>query len=90
VHIQVYVLHYGLQTDHKCHRSYYLKNTVIGVGGRTEKNCKFSLMTFNKCSFLMNVKTELLPLFFVCVGVTYSGEYDVCDVTLSVHPHRAS
>ena len=27
--------------------------------------------------------------FFVCVGVMYSGEY-VCDVTLSVHPHRAS
>jgi hypothetical protein len=27
---------------------------------------------------------------FVCVGVMYSGEYDVCDVTLSVHPHRAS
>jgi hypothetical protein len=28
--------------------------------------------------------------YFVCVGVMYSGEYDVCDVTLSVHPHRAS
>ena len=27
---------------------------------------------------------------FLCVGVMYSGEYDVCDVTLSVHPHRAS
>jgi hypothetical protein len=27
---------------------------------------------------------------FVCAGVMYSGEYDVCDVTLSVHPHRAS
>ena len=25
-----------------------------------------------------------------CVGVMYSGEYDVCDVTLSVCPHRAS
>jgi hypothetical protein len=25
-----------------------------------------------------------------CVGVMYSGEYDVCDVTLSVYPHRAS
>jgi hypothetical protein len=24
-------------------------------------------------------------IIFVCVGVTYSGEYDVCDVTLSVH-----
>jgi hypothetical protein len=26
----------------------------------------------------------------VCVDVMYSGEYDVCDVTLSVHPHRES
>jgi hypothetical protein len=23
------------------------------------------------------------------VGVMYSGEYDACDVTLSVYPHRA-
>ena len=30
-----------------------------------------------------------LPSFF-CVGVVYSGEYEVCDVTLSVYPHRAS
>jgi hypothetical protein len=29
-------------------------------------------------------------LNFFCVCVVYSGEYDVCDVTLSVHPHRAS
>jgi hypothetical protein len=28
--------------------------------------------------------------FFVCVGATYSGEYDVYNVTLSVYPHRAS
>ena len=27
---------------------------------------------------------DLLP------GVEYSVEYDVCDVTLSVYPHRAS
>jgi hypothetical protein len=27
---------------------------------------------------------------FFCVGVVHSGEYDVCDVTLSVYPHRAS
>ena len=24
---------------------------------------------------------------FFCVGVVYSGEYDVCYVTLSVYPH---
>jgi hypothetical protein len=28
---------------------------------------------------------------FFCVGVMYTeAEYDVCDVTLSVYPHRAS
>ena len=27
---------------------------------------------------------------FLCVGVMYSGEYDACDVTLSVYQHRAS
>jgi hypothetical protein len=27
---------------------------------------------------------------FFCVGVIYSSEYDVCDVTLSVYPHRVS
>ena len=27
---------------------------------------------------------------FFCVGVMYSGEYDACDVTLSVYPHRES
>ena len=27
---------------------------------------------------------------FFYVGVVYSREYDVCDVTLSVYPHRAS
>ena len=31
-----------------------------------------------------------LHYFFFCVGVVYSGEYDVCDVTMSVYPHRAS
>jgi hypothetical protein len=29
-------------------------------------------------------------VIFFCVGVMYSGEYDACDVTLSVYPHRAS
>ena len=29
-------------------------------------------------------------MLFFCVGVMYSGEYDACDVTLSVYPHRAS
>ena len=29
-------------------------------------------------------------IHFFCVGVVYSGEYDICDVTLSVYPHLAS
>ena len=33
---------------------------------------------------------HLYLLFFFCVGVMYSGKYDVCDVTLSVYPHRKS
>ena len=28
-------------------------------------------------------------ILFVSVGVVYSGEYDVCGVTLSVHPPQA-
>jgi hypothetical protein len=27
--------------------------------------------------------------FIFCVSAMYSGEYDACDVTLSVYPHRA-
>ena len=29
-------------------------------------------------------------MHFFCVGMMYSGEYDACDVTLSVYPHWAS
>ena len=29
-------------------------------------------------------------MIFFCVGVVFSGEYDVGDVTLSVYPHQAS
>jgi hypothetical protein len=35
------------------------------------------------------MKTNTVLNFF-CVGVMYSGEYDACDVILSVYPHRAS
>ena len=35
------------------------------------------------------MKTIYIMNFF-CVDVMYSGEYDACDVTLSVYPHRAS
>jgi hypothetical protein len=37
-----------------------------------------------------NVRNRKIYDFFCCAGVVYSGEYDVCDVTLSVYPHRAS
>ena len=32
---------------------------------------------------------ELFHYYFFCVGVMYSGEYDACDFSLSVYPHRA-
>ena len=33
--------------------------------------------------------TKIIKLLgFFCVGVMYSGEYDACDVTMSVYPHR--
>ena len=38
--------------------------------------------------------TQCVPIFsiffqFFCVDVMYSGEYDACDVSMSVYPHRA-
>jgi hypothetical protein len=36
------------------------------------------------------MSNKLIIKIIFCVGVVYSGEYDVCDVTLSVYPHRAS
>jgi hypothetical protein len=56
--------------------------------------CTTTLVNLRKCITIL--KTSLwkniwtILHFFVCVGVMYSGEYDVCDVTLSVHPHWAS
>ena len=39
--------------------------------------------------FLYDVDIVLtINILIFCVGVVYSGEYDVCDVTLSVYPHR--
>jgi hypothetical protein len=36
------------------------------------------------------ISVDNVKIDFFCVGVMYSGEYDACDVTLSVYPHRAS
>jgi hypothetical protein len=66
---------------------------VVDRASRTDcRACRFK-----KC-LMVNMNPEgmvLYPLlhltmsiFCVCVGVMYSGEYDVCDVTLSVHPHQ--
>ena len=38
----------------------------------------------------VRLSTNICINIFFCVGVMYSGEYDVCNVTLSVYPHRAS
>ena len=38
----------------------------------------------------INISTDRGNHDFFCDGVMYSGEYDDCDVTLSVYPHRAS
>ena len=45
------------------------------------KNTNVLIKTFHKPF------TTFVSVLFVCVGVMYSGAY-VCDVTLSVHPHR--
>jgi hypothetical protein len=67
---------------------------VLARGGYLFFNCNFD--------FLMVGSAKFLPIFtagplcfetqkvIFCVGVVYSGEYDVCDVTLSVYPHRES
>ena len=48
----------------------------------------FELLYFLKYDVLSEFLT---PFWFAfCVGVMYSSEYDTCDVTLSVYPHRAS
>ena len=37
-----------------------------------------------------SIRMQSSNMFFFCAGVVYSGVYDVCDVTLSVYPYRAS
>jgi hypothetical protein len=38
----------------------------------------------------LDMYNKNIDLIALNVGVVYSGEYDVCDVTLSVYPNRAS
>ena len=58
-----------------------IKSTNIAC---LKKGC-LRIRSYNNLDFIRHFLN-----YFVCVGVMYSGEYDVCDVTLSVHPHRAS
>ena len=59
-----------------CQLSYAVR--LVRASDISEQN----LVPSNQCN--------LVNMIFFCVGVVYSGEYDVCDVTLSVYPHRAS
>ena len=55
---------------------------------KTNSSYSITLKLFKK-----NLKVDCIESFrkiFFCVGVMYSGEYDACDVTLSVYPHWAS
>ena len=57
-----------------------------------KKNFEYSQ---NRKWYIILVSFELVlcniqKMIFFCVGVMYSGEYDACDVTLSVYPHRTS
>ena len=40
--------------------------------------------------FIVFSLKQSITMISVCAGAMFSGEYDVCGVTLSVHPHRAS
>ena len=37
-----------------------------------------------------SIHVNFIANYIFCVDAMYSGEYDACDVTLSVYPHRAS
>ena len=52
-------------------------------------NCVNYKIKVKQSNFERNAK-NIFGTFYVCWCYMYSGEYDVCDVTLSVHPHRAS
>ena len=49
-----------------------------------------TMMMFDLSLSLNLREVQIYVRKFVCVGVMYSGEYDVCDVTLSVHPRWES
>jgi hypothetical protein len=58
--------------------------------GRSDHQCLLIVLKANEIYKIRQMKDiNLIGLrFFFCPGVVYTGEYDVCDVTLSVYPHR--
>ena len=59
-----------------CHLSYAVR--TVRVSDISEQNP------------FPSIRMQSSNMIFFHAGVVYSGEYDVCDVTLSVYPHRAS
>ena len=59
-----------------CHLSYAVR--TVRVSDISEQN------------LVPSIQMQSSNMIFFRAGFVYSGEYDVCDVTLSVCPHRAS
>ena len=68
-----------------CMSSYYKPVLSVYV---QQPISDWTVMMANSGHYMMNMINYIL--IFFCVGVVYSGEYDVCDVTLSVYPHQES
>ena len=76
---------------HGGNRTYDLWNTSpmlcqLSYAVRSVRVCDISGLSLVPSLSMQSTNHE----FFPCVGVMYSGEYDVCDVTVNVYPHRAS
>ena len=77
------VVYKSTNSETEIHSPHTKLDVVLNWFGR-EWNGNVSVYNFNDvfCN-------KFLEYDFFCVGVMYSGEYDACDVTLSVYPHRA-
>ena len=75
---------------HGGNRTFDLWNTSpmlcqLSYAVRSVRVCDIS-----ELSLVPSISMQSSNMIFFCVGVMYSCEYDACDVTLSVHPRRAS
>ena len=75
---------------HGGNRTYDLWNTSpmlcqLSYAVRSVRVCDISELSLVPSTSMQSSNHDIF-----CVGVVYSGEYDICDVTLSVYPHRAS